>query len=311
MAKYYVGIDVGGTSVKFGLFDENGRLYEKWQAPTNTSDAGIHILPDIADNLKRRAEQLKLDYSEIKGIGIGVPGLVTGDGKVSLAVNLGWIDVDVAKELTDLTGLPVEVTNDANAASLGELWQGSGRGFRNLVMLTIGTGIGGGVIIEERAVNGLFGAAGEFGHIPVVYDETEACRCGRKGCLEQAASATGIAREAKRLLALQNHEESLLAGNNITAHSVIDAAKAGDGLALEVMERAGRYLGIALAVITGVIDPEVYIIGGGVSKAGQFLLDIIRKHYRENVLSICRDTEIRLAELGNDAGIYGAARLVI
>lgn len=310
--RYCIGIDLGGTSVKYGIFEISGQLVDKWQIPTDTSESGRYILPEIANQLKRRIEQLKLDRTEIGGLGIGVPGLVTGNGQVSLAVNLGWTGVPVSQELSSLTGLPVKVTNDANAAALGEMWQGSGRGFRNLVMITLGTGIGGGVIIEEQVVQGLYGAAGEIGHIPVVYDETEVCGCGRYGCLEQVASATGIVRTARRLLSEPQQESSILAGNqNISAHAVIEAAKAGDKLALNVMERAGKFLGAAMASITGVLDPEIYIIGGGVSKAGQFLLELIRRHYKEQVLALCRNTEIRLAELGNDAGIYGAARLVL
>ncbi len=312
MVKYCVGIDLGGTSVKFGLFDVSGMLYEQWQLPTDTSESGKNILPDIADSLRRRLGTSQIDRSEIKGIGIGIPGIVTGEGLVSAAVNLGWTNVEVTRELANLTGLPVKTMNDGNTAALGEMWQGSGKGYKNLVMITLGTGIGGGIIIDEQPVSGCFGAAGELGHMTVVNDETEYCRCGRKGCLEQAASATGIAREAKRLLSEHKYENSVLTANrNINARSVADAAKAGDRLACDVMERAGRFLGLAMAIITGVIDPEAYIIGGGVSMAGEFFLDMIQRHYRENVLFISQHTKIRLAGLGNAAGIYGAARLVL
>jgi glucokinase len=310
--RYCIGIDLGGTSIKFGVFESSGQLVEKWQKATDTTDSGRHVLTGIADMLHNKLTELGIHKAQVRGIGIGVPGLVTGKGQVSLAVNLGWSEVLVSEELSGLTGFPVRVTNDANAAALGEMWQGSGRGYKNLVMITLGTGIGGGVIIEEQIVQGLFGAAGEIGHIPIVYNETEICRCGRKGCLEQVASATGIAREARRLLSLRQQNGSILAGNkNISAYAVIEAAKAGDEVAREVMERATGCLGMAMATITGIIDPELYLIGGGVSGAGDYLLELIRKHYKEQVLSQCRNTEIKLASLGNDAGIYGAARLVL
>lgn len=310
MAMHCIGIDLGGTTIKFGLFNLEGHLIDKWQTQTDTSEKGKYILRDIATSMKEKLDKLQINISILKGIGMGVPGLVTSDGVVTAAVNLGWTNVSVAQELAELMGIPVKVGNDANAAALGEMWQGSGRGHKNLVMITLGTGIGGGVIVEGKIVSGMCGAAGEFGHIPIVHDETEICRCGRKGCLEQAASAKGIVKEAKRLLE-ESTVTSLLRGmENISSHSIFEAAKAGDKIAVQAVERAGKFLGIAMATITGVLDPEIYIIGGGVSNAGQYLIDIIEKYYRKNVLYASKDTKITLAELGNDAGIYGAARMI-
>lgn len=310
MVNYCIGIDLGGTAIKFGLFGLAGQLLEKWQIPTDTSEEGKYILNNIAASLKEKLDKLQINISIVKGIGMGVPGLVTRDGYIMAAVNLGWINVSAAQELSELIGIPVKVSNDANAAALGEMWQGSGRGYKNLVMITLGTGIGGGVIIEEKIVSGMYGAAGEFGHIPVVYDETEYCRCGRKGCLEQVASAKGIVKEAKRLLKESTSFSILREKEHISSHLIYEAAKAGDMIAIQAVERAGKFLGMAMAMITGVLDPEIFIVGGGVSSAGQYLIDIINKYYKENVLYACRNTKITLAELGNDAGIYGAARMI-
>lgn len=311
MKKYCIGIDLGGTTVKFGLFGPDGTLYRKWRIPTDISEAGKFILRNITDSLNQTLAELNIRNSELIGIGAGVPGLVTEDGFVTIAANLGWINEAVAEKLRLLTGLPVMVCNDANAAALGEMWKGSGEGHKNLVMITLGTGIGGGVIIGEKIVNGVFGGGGEIGHMPVVYDEISSCRCGRKGCLEQVASATGMVREAKRYLKEIPKASVLREKEAITLPKILAAAKSGDHIAKQVIERAGKFLGLALASITSVLDPEVYIIGGGVSGAGDYFLTVIKEHYRKNVLYACRETKICLAKLGNDAGIYGAARMVL
>lgn len=310
MEKYSVGIDLGGTTTKFGIFDMDGNLHKRWRIPTDTSDAGRYILKNTANSLKEKLEQFQIMDSQVEGIGVGVPGLVTGDGNVTIAANLGWKNVHVAQELRELSGKPVIVSNDANVAALGEMWQGSAAGHKSLVMITIGTGIGGGVVIGGRIVNGLYGAGGEIGHMPIVHDETSRCGCGRIGCLEQAASATGMINAAKRYLDESNENSLLRDMEPITLPSIFEAAKAGDSISVRVISRAGRFLGLAMAAVTSVLDPEIYIIGGGVSKAGEYFLDIIKKYYKENVLHACKDTEIKFAELSNDAGIYGAARMV-
>lgn len=311
MVKYCVGIDLGGTTIKFGLFSITGRLLEKWHIDTNKAEQGSRIIPNIAAALKVKLDEYKIEPSEIKGIGIGIPGPVINAGFVPVCVNLGWVNVSVAEELKRRTGIPVKVENDANAAVMGEMWQGSGKGYKNLVMLTIGTGIGGGVVINEKIVSGRFGAAGEFGHMSVVPDETEICGCGRKGCLEQVASATGIVKEEVKLLANNTSHSVLRNSEALTALEIFNAAKDNDPLAVQVVEKAGKYLGIAMASITSALDPDVFILGGGVSGAGQYLIDVITRHYKENVFYVSSNTEIKLATLGNDAGIYGAARMIM
>lgn len=311
MKTYCIGIDLGGTTTKFGLFDLEGNLYNRWKIPTDTSELGRYILKNIANSINEKLNQFQIKSSQIVGIGVGVPGLVTGNGNVTIAANLGWSNVDVAKELRKLTGKPVIVANDANVAALGEMWKGSGKGYKDLVMITIGTGIGGGIILDQGIVNGVFGAGGEIGHMPIVYDERSLCGCGKRGCLEQAASATGMIKLAKKIIEESKEESSLRGINILTLPAIFEAAKSGDKIAIKVVERSGRYIGVALAIVTSVLDPQIYIIGGGVSAAGQYFLDIIKKNYREHVIHACKDTIIRLAELGNDAGIYGAARLIL
>lgn len=309
MKKYIFGIDLGGTSVKLGLFDKDGVLVDKWEIPTRKEENGKYVLDDIAKAVLNKAEEKKIQ-EEIIGIGIGVPGPVREDGVVKGCVNIGWGVINVEEELGKRTGYPVKAGNDANVAALGELWQGGGKGFQNLVMVTLGTGVGGGVIINGKIVAGTNGAAGEIGHMPVVYDETEYCNCGKKGCLEQVASASGIVKETKKILA-ESTADSVLRDRSISAKSVFDALKEGDTLALEAGERLGRYLGIALAHIAAVVDPEIFVIGGGVSKAGEVLIELIQKYYIENAFLPSRGVKFALATLENDAGIYGAAKMLL
>ena len=309
-----IGIDVGGTSVKIGLFETTGELLDKWEVKTRREDGGAFILPDVAAPIRKKLEEKGLDLGrDIAGAGMGVPGPVLPDGYVEVCVNLGWRGVNPQEELSKLLdGIPVKSGNDANVAALGEMWQGGGKGYSDLVMITLGTGVGGGVIIGQKIVAGRHGLGGEIGHIHVRDEETEHCNCGGVGCLEQVSSATGIAREARRKMAATD-KDSLLrrAGDKVTAKDVLDAAKAGDELALEVMEVVGHYLGVALASASMIVDPEVFVIGGGVSKAGQFLLDMIEKHYEHFTPISENKAKIVLATLGNDAGIYGAARLIL
>lgn len=313
MGKVCVGIDVGGTTVKLGLFETTGRLMDKWEIPTRTEDGAKNILPDIAASVRKKLEDLEIDLEDVTGAGMGIPGPVLPDGSVTLCVNLGWRDMNPQRELSALLdGLPVKSGNDANVAALGEMWQGGGKGFSDIVMVTLGTGVGGGVIIDEKIVAGRHGLGGEIGHIHARDEETESCNCGGVGCLEQVASATGIAREARRKMAASDTPSVLReVGDQVTAKDVLDAAKAGDALALEVMEVVGHYLGVALASLALTVDPQMFVIGGGVSKAGQYLIEVINRHYAQYMpISENRGT-VGLAKLGNDAGIYGAARLVL
>lgn len=305
MSQYYVGVDVGGTTVKMGLFSDIGELLEKWEIPTRLEDHGSHILADIVDSMEeKRAER----GGNIKGIGVGIPGPVTDDGVVLKCANLGWDVFNVKKEIAWLTGVGnIKIGNDANVAALGEMWKGGGRGYDSIVMVTLGTGVGGGIIYQGKILSGIKGAAGEIGHTKVNMNETEQCGCGNKGCLEQYVSATGIVRMAKQNL----REDSCLTGKEITAKAVFDGAKEGDAYCLEIVEQFGKYLGLALSNVAHVIDPEAFVIGGGVSAAGQIILDVVEKYYNQNAMYALKDRQFHLAQLGNDAGIYGTVRMVM
>lgn len=308
-----IGVDVGGTSVKIGLFEASGELLQKWEVMTRKEEGGRYILDDTADSILKKLEELGISEEEIAGVGLGIPGPVLPNGYVEVCVNLGWRDRYPERELSErLHGLPVKSANDANAAALGEMWQGGGKGYHDIVMVTLGTGVGGGVIIDQKIVAGRHGLGGEIGHIHIREDETETCNCGGVGCVEQVASATGIAREARRQMASKDIPSVLRAfGDKVTAKDVLDGAKAGDRLALEVMDVVGHYLGLALAQISMTTDPEVFVLGGGVSRAGQFLIDVIYRNYEKFTPISKNKGGIVLATLGNDAGIYGAARLIL
>lgn len=311
MKTYGFGVDIGGTTVKLGLFRTDGTLLDKWEIPTRTENDGAHILPDVAEAIKGKIAEKAIDPSDVQGVGVGVPGPVTPEGIVRKCVNLGWGVFNVEDTLSELTGYPVKAGNDANVAALGEMWQGAGKGSENIVMVTLGTGVGGGVIIGGHVVAGATGAGGEIGHIPVNAQETETCGCGKTGCLEQYASATGVVRLTKRALAASDQPSSLRSLTEVTAKDTFDAAKAGDALALEVIEQFGEILGRALAAIACVINPEVFVIGGGVSKAGTIITDVVAKYYVPNAFHACREAQFKLAELGNDAGIYGCVRMIL
>lgn len=313
MGKKCIGVDVGGTSVKIGLFEVTGELLHKWEVPTRKEEGGKYVIGDVAASILKTLEEKNIPLSEVAGAGMGVPGPVMPDGYVEVCVNLGWRDKYPEKELSQmLSGLPVKSGNDANVAALGEMWQGGGKGYDDIVMVTLGTGVGGGVIVDQKIIAGKHGLGGEIGHIHIRDEETEKCNCGGVGCVEQVASATGIAREARRKMAAVDTPSSLRKfGDKVSAKNVLDAAKEGDALALEVMEVVGHYLGLALAQISMVTDPEVFVIGGGVSRAGQFLIDTIYKHYDQFTPISGNKSGIVLATLGNDAGIYGAARLIL
>lgn len=311
MAKYVFGIDVGGTTVKLGLFDLSGMVVDKWEIPTRTENSGEMILPDIAESVKLKMVEKSLAKEDVAGVGVGVPGPVDGYGIVHRAVNLGWNMFNLKENLTTLLdGMRVECGNDANVAALGEMWKGGGQGHKSLVAVTLGTGVGGGIIINGKVVTGCNGSGGEIGHIHVEDNETEVCGCGNLGCLEEYASATGITRLANRKLKACD-KDSVLRQGEVSAKTVFDAVKAGDELAIEVAKQFGEYLGKGLGVIAGVVNPEVFVIGGGVSKAGEVLFDYIRPPFERTVFHGCKDTKFVLATLGNDAGIYGAAKLVL
>ena len=309
--KYAVGVDLGGTTVKIGIFTEDAKVVSKWEIKTRKEENGKYILPDIAASVLENLEKNGIAKADVKGLGIGVPGAVQPDGSVHSCVNLGWGQIHVKDEMEKLTGFPVYPGNDANVAALGEAWQGGGKGCSNTVMVTLGTGVGGGIIIDNKIVVGTSGFGGEIGHMKMKMDETETCGCGKKGCLEQYASATGIARKAREVLA-ETKEQTMLAGiENVSAKDVFDAAKEGDKVALAIVEEVSAVLALGLSYISCVCDPEAFIIGGGVSKAGTILTDAVQRHYVDNVFGELKKTKFVLATLGNDAGIYGAAKLAL
>ena len=308
--RYCMGVDVGGTSVKLGLFETEGKLLDKWEIPTRKENHGEQILPDVAASILEKLEERKIRREAVAGVGMGIPAPVDSEGVVQQTANVGWGYKEVTRELSELLdGMRVEAGNDANVAAMGEMWLGAGRGEKNLVMVTLGTGVGGGVIVDGRMIVGHHGAGGEIGHICVNREEEDACGCGLHGCLEQYASATGIAKLARKALSGE-HEETVLHGEP-SAKDVFDAVKAGDALATRIADEFGRYLGGALASIAVVADPAVFVIGGGVSKAGPVLIPFVEKAFREKAFFANKDTKIVLAELGNDAGICGAARLIL
>lgn len=311
MEKRCFGVDIGGTTVKMGLFTVDGKVTDKWEIPTRKEENGKYILEDIVKSVKERMQRDTLTLEDIAGLGIGVPGPVKEDGTVLKCANLGWGVFNVADTVRELTGIEnVKVGNDANVAALGEMWQGGGKGYNNLVMVTLGTGVGGGVILGGKILTGSNGAGGEIGHIRVNYEEKDVCGCGKTGCLEQYASATGVVRLAKKALEKKEKKTTLVA-DDLSAKAVFDAAKAGDEIAMDIVEKFGFYLGMALAHISQVIDPEVFVIGGGVARAGQIIIDEVSKNYEENVMFALKNKAFKMAELGNDAGIYGSARMVL
>ncbi len=312
MANYIYGIDIGGTTVKMGLFDAEGEMLDKWEIVTRKEDQGSRILPDIAQSIKEKNEEKGIATEDILGIGMGVPGPITEDGVVLKCANLGWGILSVAEEVQKLTGVAtVKVGNDANVAALGEQWKGGGRGFNSIVMVTLGTGVGGGIVMNGKIVTGSRGAAGEIGHITLNLNETRVCGCGKKGCLEQYASATGVMRAARERVANTDQPSMLRDYDEITGKEIFDAYKAGDAMATEVVEEFAEYLGLGLANVAQVMDPEAFVIGGGLSKNGPVVAEITRNCYEKHVMFALKEKEFRLAELGNDAGMYGAVRMVL
>ena len=303
--KYCFGVDIGGTTVKLGLFTTEGEIVDKWEIKTRTENQGEAVLPDIAAALNEKLEEKQIPKDEVEGIGVGVPAPVDSEGVVQNTANLGWGYKEVKREMEELSGMKAEIGNDANVAALGEMWLGAGKGRKNIIMVTLGTGVGGG-----KPLVGAHGAGGEIGHLCVNYEETDHCGCGNTGCLEQYASATGITRLANIRLA-KDDKASVLRGQEVSAKTVFDAVKADDEVAKEIAEEFGKYLGHAMANLAAVADPSAIVIGGGVSKAGEVLLQYVEKNFKEKAFFANKDTEFVLATLGNDAGICGAAKLIL
>jgi glucokinase len=309
-----VGVDLGGTTIKMAIVDaDHGNVINRWEIPTNTSDNGKYIVNDMALSIKENLNQ----YPElhILGIGIGAPGPVINQGTIKEAVNLGWKNFPLKELMEKELQKPVYVENDANCAALGEMWKGAGRNSTNIVCLTLGTGVGGGVIINGDIVQGVGGGGGEIGHMPVQFDDSFQCNCGKKGCLETVASATGIVNIFSKLEKEYSERSELkdlyTSNGKISTREIFDYAKKGDSLAKQVVEKASSYLGIAIANLAAILNPEKVILGGGVSNAGNILIETVEKFYSQYAFPPTKnDTKIVLAELGNDAGILGACWLV-
>lgn len=310
MSKYVFGVDIGGTTVKMGFLDESGNIIDKWEIKTRSEDGGKNILPDVAKAINDKLAEKNISKADVLGVGVGVPGPVDGNGTIHQAVNLGWGEFNVNDVLSELTGLKASAGNDANVAALGEAWKGGGKGYSSTVMVTLGTGVGGGIIIDGKILSGANGAGGEIGHIHINDNEEKACGCGGHGCLEQYASATGISNIAKKYFAA-NTEKTVLTADDLSAKAVFDGVKAGDALCIKIAEEFGDYLGKGLAMIASTVNPEAFVIGGGVSKAGDILMKFIVPSFEKYVFKGAKDCKMLLATLGNDAGMYGAAKLVI
>lgn len=306
--KYGFGVDIGGTTIKIGLFSVDGDLIEKWEIPTNKTDNGKHILKEIADFIHRTIKGKNIDKTDVLGVGLGVPGPVNKNGVVNGCVNLGWNAFNVEKEFNEISGFSVKVGNDANVAALGEMWQGAGKGYQDVLMVTLGTGVGGGCVLDGKIVSGIHGAGGEIGHMLVKDDEPIACNCGNHGCLEQYVSATGIVTQAKKTLEQDTRSSSLRNYASLEAKNIYDEAKNGDEIANEVVNLTCKILAKSLAQVCCVIDPEIIVIGGGVSKAGDILTSRISTFFKEYAFHACENTPIVLAKLENDAGMYGCVK---
>ena len=314
MKEYAFGIDLGGTTAKIGLFTTSGALLEKWEVATDTSNAGEHILENLAAAVLGKMKEQSIQPEQVEGVGIGVPGPVLDSSIVPIVcANLGgWGERNVSAQLSGLLdGLKVLVGNDANVAALGEIWMGAAKGAKNAVMVTLGTGVGGGVVVNGKVIDGVHGAGGEIGHITVNRHETAVCGCGKRGCLEQYSSATGVVRCMKKLLDENPDPPCVLRGTEFAAKDVFDAARNGDALAAREVDEMSDTLGMALANIASTVDPEAFLVGGGVARAGDVLFAPLNKHFQEYAFKSCRETPIKQASLGNDAGIYGAVRLIV
>ena len=308
--KYLYGIDIGGTTVKMGLFGEDGTLKEKWEIKTRTEENGKNILPDIAQAVNDHSKANGFDKEDVIGLGVGVPGAVLEFSKVNECVNLGWGSVDVAGELSKLTGCKVKATNDANAAALGEIWMGAAADYNSAVMITLGTGVGGGIIVDGKIIDGSRGYGGEIGHMTVDPFDDRVCNCGKTGCLELYASATGIVYETKKALKDYKEATTLRDLDEVTAKDIFDAAKEGDVFSLDLVDYEAEYLAMGIANILNIINPETIVLGGGVALAGDILLNPLRKKLEKYALPVTlEDLKIVQGILGNEAGIKGAVGL--
>lgn len=316
MSKKLLGIDLGGTTIKFGILTLEGEVQEKWAIETNTLENGRHIVSDIVESLKHRLSLYGLTKDDFLGIGMGSPGAVDRTSKtVTGAFNLNWADTqEVGSVIEKEVGIPFFIDNDANVAALGERWVGAGANNPDVVFVTLGTRVGGGVIADGNLIHGVAGAGGEIGHMIVDPENGFTCTCGNKGCLETVASATGVVRVARQLAEQYEGSSAIKAaidnGDTVTSKDIFIAAEDGDKFANSVVERVSRYLGLAAANISNILNPDSVVIGGGVSAAGEFLRSRVEKYFVTFAFpQVKKSTKIKIAELGNDAGIIGAASL--
>ncbi|MCM3566620.1 ROK family glucokinase [Neobacillus mesonae] len=315
--QWVAGVDLGGTTTKFAFITMDGEIVEKWEIPTDNRDEGKNITLNIADSISGKLKGHGKDKEQLAGIGIGAPGPIDYENGIILnTVNLGWQDYfPLQASLQELTALPVLIENDANCAALGEMWMGAGNGAADLVCVTLGTGVGGGIIANGNIVRGIYGAAGEIGHITVIPFGGAPCNCGKTGCLETVASATGIVRLAMEALrepgAAGELAEQYRVKGSITAKDVFDCALSGDLVSKKVADMAALHLGLALANIANTLNPEKIVFGGGVSKSGDFLISLVKTHFdRFAFTSVRNSTKLTLASLENHAGVIGAAWLI-
>ena len=308
----YVGVDIGGTTIKVGICNAEGKLLHTFEGATGTENGPDAVLENIASYVRQIVADNGYAWEDVVGVGIGIPGFMDfATGVVFMSANFpGFKNVPVKATLEQKLGKPVAINNDANVAALGEAWSGAGRGLDNVVVYTLGTGVGGGIIVRGRIYEGATGMAGELGHVQVVPDmEAIQCGCGQHGCVETVSSATGIIRMAKD--AVERGDKTSLADlTSIAAKDVFDAAKAGDEVALRIAKRAAFYLGKAMAATAVIVNPERFIVGGGVARAGDLLFDAVREVFKKYTPERAV-VDIVPAELGNDAGVVGAAGLVL
>ncbi|MGP0585453.1 ROK family glucokinase [Paenibacillus timonensis] len=311
--KIYIGVDLGGTAVKVGICNEEGQLLHTYEGPTEVDKGADTIVANIEKYVRRVVEESPFAWEQVAGVGAGVAGFTNvREGIIILAPNVGLKDFPIREILEQRLGKPIKIDNDANVAALGEAWGGAGKGIENCVCYTLGTGVGGGIIMNGKIYQGFSGMAGELGHMSVVPDlEAIGCGCGQMGCLETVSSATGIIRMAKDAVA-RGDRTSLSHVESIMAKDVFDAAKAGDEAAIRIVNRAAYYLGKSMAAVAVVLNPELFIVGGGVSKAGDILFNEVRSVFAKLTPEpVQRGMQIVPATLGNDAGMVGAAGLFL
>ncbi len=307
--KYGFGIDLGGTTVKIASFQETGECLDQWEIFTNCSDEGVHILPEIAASVFSYLEKAGIQRESVFGMGIGVPGPVDSRGNVNRCINLGWGVFNVEQEFSKLVHVPVRALNDANAAALGEYWKGGGKAYENMVFVTLGTGVGGGIVIGGKLLFGAHGSGAEIGHMVSDPLETELCSCGKRGCVEQYCSATGIVRLGNTILNKTDHPSILRQKKELCCKDIFDAGKKKDPLALTILDRYYEFLGQFLGSLCSVIDPDVVVLGGGVSRAGKMLIEGTVPYFQKYVFHAAAKTQFSLATLKNAAGVYGAFKL--